>query len=224
MQWKLLRQWKSWHLLNRQFPRLKTDAPTLIWPQFVSISEDLFVRRSKFGWQGVWERESCSRRVQGEQWGAKGVLLPQLCTAPGAEMAPCDSTGLPALGVEHRAPSSGPVLLTEVISCDILGICQSGEWVPWFLVSTLSNRIRKLRFGFLQKLKKHTQTLNKRELFPAPCFSSLWFSPCKHWLWSLLFTKACWKFVIAMVYAALFLRYSSFSLFCYTAANDNSMI
>lgn len=63
------------------------------------LSEDLFVRRSKRGWQGGWEREACSRRAQGEQWGAKGVLVPQLCTAPGAEMAPCDSTVLPALRV-----------------------------------------------------------------------------------------------------------------------------
>lgn len=117
------------------------------------LSEDLFVRRSKRGWQGGWEREACSRRAQGEQWGAKGVLVPQLCTAPGAEMAPCDSTVLPALRVNTEW-SSAPVLLTEVISWDILGICQSGEWVPWFLLSTLPNTIRKLRFGFLQKLNK----------------------------------------------------------------------
>lgn len=192
MQWRLLRQWKSGRSLNRQFPRHKTDSSNLNLVTICVNIRGFVCQKEQVSLAGWLERAASSRKEQGEQWGAKGILLPQLCTAPGAEMAPCESTVLPGFGEEHRAGSSAPVLLNEVTSCAILGICQSGEWVPRFLLSTLPSRIRKLRFGFLQKLKK-PQTLNKTELFPASCFSSLWFSPCKHWLCSLLFTKACWR-------------------------------
>lgn len=223
MQWRLLRQWKSGHSLNRQFPRHKTDSSNLNLTTICVNIRGFVCQKEQVSLAGWLERAACSRKAQGEQWGATGVLLPQLCTAPGADMAPCESTVLPGFGEEHRAGSSAPVLPNEVTSCAILGICQPGEWVPWFLQSTLPSRISKLRFGFLQKLKnlKHSTKQNCSQLH-ASLRSGFHHANIDFVLCFL--PKLAGEFVIAMIYAALFLRYCLFSLFCSVAANHNSMI
>lgn len=71
---------------------------------------------------------------------------------------------------------------------------------------------------------KKPQTLTKKNYsqLPAPlhccfCHASIDFDLC-------FLPKLAGEFVIAMVCAPLFLRYSLFSVFCYPAINHNSMI
>lgn len=69
---------------------------------------------------------------------------------------------------------------------------------------------------------KNPETLNKTELFPASLHCAFHHANIDFGLCFL--PKLAGEFVIVMVYAALFLKYSLFSLFCYTAVNHKSMI
>lgn len=73
MQWKLPRQWKSWCLLNRQFPRLKTDAPNI---NLATICVDIrgFVCQQEQVWLAGWLGKGSL-----QQEGTGGTVRSQRC-------------------------------------------------------------------------------------------------------------------------------------------------